>query len=181
MDQSYSDNRSDTIVRSVGPFDILPCSVRRSDDFGILCASCLQCRIAAGECSLDLDKPCGICANWTQRQWGKLRRSLIDARARSTQQGRQHWSTAFPRLEAWILSKPVSTSASEISSQGGEEDFEDNVLASTPKQQVGQVLVVQAQNGGQHGVWHVHYGTQYGHHGSKYGTKYGSPAGSRTQ
>ena len=37
MDQSYSDNRSDTIVRSVGPFDILPCSVRRSDDFGILC------------------------------------------------------------------------------------------------------------------------------------------------
>ena len=36
MDQSYSDNRSDTIVMSVGPFDILPCSVRRSDDFGIL-------------------------------------------------------------------------------------------------------------------------------------------------
>ena len=110
-------------------------------------ASCPQCRIAAGECSLDLDKPCGICANWTRRQWGKLRRSLIDARARSTQRGRQHWSTAFPRLEAWILSKPVSTSASEISSQAGEEDFEDNVLASTPKQQVEQVLVVQAQNG----------------------------------
>ena len=110
-------------------------------------ASCPQCRIAAGECSLDLDKPCGICANWTQRQWGKLRRSLLDARARSTQRGRPHWSTAFPRLEAWILSKPVSTSASEISSQAGEEDFEDNVLASTPKQQVEQVLVVQAQNG----------------------------------
>ena len=109
-------------------------------------ASCPQCRIAAGECSLDLDKPCGICANWTRRQWGKLRRSLIDARARSTQRGRQHWSTAFPRLEAWILSKPVSTSASEISSQAGEEDFKDNVLASTPKQQVEQVLVGQAQN-----------------------------------
>ena len=59
-------------------------------------ASCPLCRIAAGECSLDLDKPCGICANWTRRQWGKLRRSLIDARARSTQRGRQHWSTAFP-------------------------------------------------------------------------------------
>ena len=109
-------------------------------------ASCPQCRIAAGECSLDLDNPCGICANWTQRQWGKLRRSLIDARARSTQRGRQHWSTAFPRLEAWILSKPVSTSASEISSQAGEEVFEDNVLANTPKQQVEQVLLVQAQN-----------------------------------
>ena len=110
-------------------------------------ASCPQCRIAAGECTLDLDKPCGICANWTRRQWGKFRRSLIDARARSTQRGRQHWSAAFPRLEAWILSKPVSTSASEISSQAGEEDFEDNVLVSTPNQQVEQVLVVQAQNG----------------------------------
>ena len=109
--------------------------------------SCPQCRIAAGECSLDLDNPCGICENWTRRQWGKLRRSHIDARARSTQRGRQHWSTAFPRLEAWILSKPVSTSASEISSQAGEEVFEDNVLANTPKQQVEQVLVVQAQNG----------------------------------
>ena len=100
-------------------------------------ASCPQCRIAAGECSLDLDNPCGICANWTWRRQSKI----YSAR------GRQHWSTAFPRLEAWILSKPVSTSASEISSQAGEEVFEDNVLANTPKQQVEQVLVVQAQNG----------------------------------
>ena len=110
-------------------------------------ASCPQCQMAAGECSLDLENPCTICVNWTRRQWGKLRRSLVDARARSCQRGRQHWSAAFPRLEAWILSKPVSTSASEISSQAGEGDFEDNVLASTPNQQVEQVLVVQAQNG----------------------------------
>ena len=45
------------------------------------------------------------------------------------------------------MSKPVSTSASEISSQAGEGDFEDNTLVSTPNQQVEQVLVVQAQNG----------------------------------
>ena len=78
---------------------------------------------------------------------GKLRRSLVDARSRSCQRGRQHWSAAFPRLEVWILSKPVSTSASEISSQAGEGNFEDNTLVSTPNQQVEQVLVVQAQNG----------------------------------
>ena len=54
---------------------------------------------------------------------------------------------SIPRLEAWILSKPVSTSASEISSQAGEGDFEDDTLVSTPNQQVEQVLVVQAQNG----------------------------------
>ena len=82
---------------------------------------------------------------------GELRRSLDDARARASQRGRQHWSAAFPRLEAWILSRPVSASSSgptsEISSQAGEGDFEDNIPASTPSPLVQQVLVVQAQNG----------------------------------
>ena len=87
-------------------------------------ASCPQCRMAAGDCSLDSENPCTTCKVWTRRQWGKLRRSLVDARARSCQRGRQHWSAAFPRLEAWIQSKPASTSASEISSQAGEGDFE---------------------------------------------------------
>ena len=72
----------------------------------------------------------------------------MDARARAIQRRRQHWSAAFPRLEAWILSKPVSASgcgpASEISSQAGEGDFKDNILVS---KSVEQVLVVQAQNG----------------------------------
>ena len=110
-------------------------------------ALCPQCRMAAGQCSLDSGNPCTTCEGWTRRQWGKLRRSLIDARARCCQRGRQHWSAAFPSLEAWILSKPVSASASEISSQAGEGDFEDETLVSTPNQQVEQVLVVQAQNG----------------------------------
>ena len=103
--------------------------------------------MAAGECSLDSENPCTTCRVWTRRQWGKLRRSLVDARARSCQWGRQHWSAAFPRLEAWIQSKPASTSASEISSQAGEGDFEEDTLVGTPEQQVVQVLVVQAQNG----------------------------------
>ena len=110
-------------------------------------ASCPQCRMAAGECSLDSENPSTTCKVWTHRQWGKLRRSLVDARARSCQRGRQHWSAAFPRLEAWIQSKPASTSASEISSQAGEGDFEEDTLVSTPEQQAVQVLVVQAQNG----------------------------------
>ena len=88
-------------------------------------ASCPQCRMAAGECSLDSENPCTTCKVWNRRQWGKLRRSLIDARARSCQWGRQHWSAAFP----------------------GEGDFEEDTLVGTPEQQVVQVLVVQAQNG----------------------------------
>ena len=50
-------------------------------------ASCPQCRMAAGECSLDSENPCTTRKVWTRRQWGKLRRSLIDARARSCQRG----------------------------------------------------------------------------------------------
>ena len=72
---------------------------------------------------------------------------MIDARARAEQRGKQHWITAFPHVEAWILAKPVSTSASEISSQAGEGDFDDETLADTPKQHEVEVLVVQTQNG----------------------------------
>ena len=95
--------------------------------------SCPQCRMAAGECHRDIQYPCYICEGWTSKQWGKLRRSLIDARARANQQGRQHWSAAFPRLEAWILSRPVSAPssgpASEISSLAGGDVSDDNLLS----------------------------------------------------
>ena len=110
-------------------------------------ASCPLCRVAAGECSVDPENPCTTCEGWTRKQWARLRRSLIDARARAVQRGKQHWTMAFPRVEAWILAKPVSTSASEISSQAGEGDFDDETLVDTPKQHEVQVLVVQAQNG----------------------------------
>ena len=51
-------------------------------------------------------------------------------------------------MEAWILAKPASTSASEISSSlAGEGDFDDEGLVDTPKQHKVQVLVVQSQNG----------------------------------
>ena len=109
-------------------------------------ASCPQCLVAAGECSVDPKNPCTTCEGWTRKQWARLRRSLIDARARAEQRGKQHWITAFPHVEAWILAKPVSTSASEISFQAGEGDF-DETLAGTPKQHEVQVLVVQTQNG----------------------------------
>ena len=105
-------------------------------------ASCPQCRLAAGECSVDPENPCTTCGGWTRKLWARLRRSLIDARARAVQRGKQHWISAFPQVEAWILAKPVSTSASEISSQAGEGDFDDETLVDTPKQHE-----VQAQNG----------------------------------
>ena len=109
-------------------------------------ASCPQCRVAAGDCSVDPKNPCTICEGWTRKQWARLRRSLIDARARAEQRGKQHWTVACPHVEAWILAKPVSTSASEISSQAGEGDFDDESLVGTPKQPEVQVLVVQSQN-----------------------------------
>ena len=109
-------------------------------------ASCPQCWVAAGDCSVDPKNPCTTCEGWTRKQWARLRRSLIDARAQAEQRGKQHWTVACPHVEAWILSKPVSTSASEISSQAGEGDFDDETLVDTPKQHEVQVLVVQSQN-----------------------------------
>ena len=61
--------------------------------------------------------------------------------------GKQHYTVACPHVEAWILAKPPSTSASKISSQAGEGDFDDERLVDTPKQHEVQVLVVQSQNG----------------------------------
>ena len=110
-------------------------------------ASCLQCRVVAGDCSVDPNNPCTTCEGWTGKQWARLRRSLIDARARAEQRGKQHWTAACPHVEAWILAKPVSTSSSEISSQAGEGDLDDEILVDTPKQHEVQVLVVQTQNG----------------------------------
>ena len=72
---------------------------------------------------------------------------MIDARARAEQRGKQHWTVACPHVEAWILAKPVSTLASEISSQAGEGDFDDETPVDMPKQHEVQVLVVQTQNG----------------------------------
>ena len=46
-----------------------------------------------------------------------------------------------------LVSASSSGPTSEISSQAGEGDFEDNLLVSTPSPLVQQVLVVQAQNG----------------------------------
>ena len=114
-------------------------------------ASCPQCRIAAGECNVDVHNPCSICRVWTSKLWGKLRRSLADARARASQRGKEHWTAAFPQLEVWITSRPASASssgpASEISSLVSGDDFGDNLLVSTPSPLVQQVLVVQTQNG----------------------------------
>ena len=113
------------------------CPMSSHDDH----TSCPQCRIAAGECNLDVHDPCTIC-----------RRSLVDARARASQRGRQHWTAAFPQLEAWIMSRPAfsassSGPASEISSLVSGDDFNDNLLVSTPSPLVQQDLVVQTQNG----------------------------------
>ena len=82
---------------------------------------------------------------------GETEEVLSGCQVRASQRWNPHLTAAFPRLEAWILSRPVSSTgsgpASEIASQAGIDDFEDFLLVSTPEQHVVQVLVVQAQNG----------------------------------
>ena len=106
----------------------------------------------AGECNLNVDNPCSICGGWTSEQWSKLRRSLVDSRTRASQRRRQHWTSAFSQIEAWIISKPApsatsSRPASEISSVVSGDDFSDRLLVSTSSPLAQQDLVVQVQNG----------------------------------
>ena len=62
---------------------------------------------------------CTICQNWTTNN--KLRKSLVDARLRTIQRERQHWTSVFPYIEAWVTNKPASTVAS--SEPGSEISF----------------------------------------------------------
>ena len=104
-------------------------------------------RIAAGECNLYVHESCSICWGWTSKQWSKLWRSLVDARARASQRGKQHWTAALPQLEAWIISRPAllassSGPASEISSLVSGDDFSDRLLVGTSSLLAQQDLVV---------------------------------------
>ena len=76
-------------------------------------ASCPQCRMAAGECSLDLENPCAIGKEWTSRQWGKLRRSLVVRQSEILPTGETALVGSLPSTRSVDLSKPVSTSSSE--------------------------------------------------------------------
>ena len=66
-------------------------------------ASCPQCRVAAGDCSVDPKNPCTTCEGWTRKQWARLRRSLIDARARAEQRGKQHWTIGQPEVQVLVV------------------------------------------------------------------------------
>ena len=81
-------------------------------------ASCPQCRVAAGDCSVDAGNPCTTCEGWTRKQWAKLRRSLIDARARTEHQGKQHWT-----LRSLVVRALERYSKDPGSSPGGDACF----------------------------------------------------------
>ena len=95
----------------------------------------------------DLCPQCGIAGGvWTTRTWHRLRKSLVDTRLRAVQRGKQHWSSAFPHLEAWLTSRPASTAASEpgseVSSMMGSRD---EIFSTTGP--LAEDLVVQGNNG----------------------------------
>ena len=106
---------------------------------------CPQCRIAVGVCNVDVSNPFLTCLRWNTRTWCSLRKSLVDPRLRATQRGKQHWSSAFPHLEAWLASRPASAASepgSEVSSMMGSRD---EVISTTGR--LAEDLVVQGTNG----------------------------------
>ena len=67
-------------------------------------------------------------------------------KAEGSSEGKQHWSSAFPHLEAWLTSRPASSAASEpgseVSSILGSGD--DGFSTTGP---LAEDLVVQGNNG----------------------------------
>ena len=79
--------------------------------------------------------------------WGKLRKSLGDARQKSVKRGTQHWSCNVPALLVWLDS--ASTSSDLISEAGSITDSDlrdmDPVLAAITPTQVVEVSGHQTQ------------------------------------
>ena len=94
------------------------------------CASCRQafpsfddhqtsthCQYTAGACQLDASNPCQACQGWSPKTWGKLRKYLRDARAKSASRGTRQWMTTVPSLDMWLEGSSTSSDIiSEVSS-----------------------------------------------------------------
>ena len=82
--------------------------------------TCVKCRLSARIYNLDIYNPCTICQSWSTITWGKLRKSLWDARHKPVKRGTQHWSCNIPILLVWMDS--ASTSSELLSETGSIAD-----------------------------------------------------------
>ena len=117
------------------------CSLVRDDH-----PMCVECRLSAGICNVDIHNPCLICQSWLTITWGKLWKSLRDARQKSVKRGTQHWSCNIPSLLVWMDS--ASTSSDLLSETGSiaDSDLRDvdlDLAAVTAPTQVVEVSVHQ--------------------------------------
>ena len=71
--------------------------------------TCVKCRFSAGLCSVDVHNLCEVCRSWSPVTWSRLRKSLPDARQKSTKWGTSHWSCQAPPLLAWMESASTSS------------------------------------------------------------------------
>ena len=104
--------------------------------------TCVNCRFIAGTCRLDANNPCSACESWLARTWGKLRKSLRDARTKAARRG-THWTCNVPSLQTWMETASTSLDLiSEVSSLDDSDirnlDFDDsvNVRANTQSVEV---------------------------------------------
>ena len=84
--------------------------------------TCVKCIFSAGLCSVDVHNPCEVCRSRSPVTWSRLRKSLRDARQKSTKRGTSHWSCQAPALLAWMES--ASTSSDLLSDNGSIADLD---------------------------------------------------------
>ena len=101
-------------------------------------STCAHCRIAPGLCQLEASKSCHVCHSWSLKIWRKLKKSLRDARAKSTNRWTRHWTSAILSfdmwLEGWSTSSDLILEVSSIRNYGTKIiDNSDYVTVSTAR------------------------------------------------
>ena len=101
-------------------------------------STCVKCRFSAEICSVDIHNPCSICQSRSLVTWGRLRKSLRDARQNSRKRGTQHWSCQAPALLAWMDSATTSSECLDTGSIADSDlrDVDLDLAAATAPTQV---------------------------------------------
>ena len=70
-------------------------------------STCMKCRFSAGLCSVDIHNPCEICRSWSLVTWGRLRKSLRDARIYNRTQDLSLIRILEKWTWSWLLLQPL--------------------------------------------------------------------------
>ena len=77
-----------------------------------------------GICLLEAPKPCQVCQSWSPKIRRKLKKSLLDPRAKSTNREIRQWTSAISSTDTWLGQLASLTSSDLVSETSSIKDSE---------------------------------------------------------